>query len=208
MKNDRIRGLTGIIAGAFLCFALPCFGQDLVDPIVGVANATSCGGGTNCVGGTTAYSLTAIENGTESLPVASPGQQQMVYLVVNDTGSSTFSLLFNGLLASNQFLDCQENGGFHGACTTSGALGTEGNSQQYGPPAGLPNGTYWNPDATFTFTGIGAGDFDITTASFANGDTGSLTGPTAVPEGSGFSMLALSGLVLLGTLAFKKKLPS
>jgi hypothetical protein len=130
-------------------------------------------------------------------------QTSPVYLVDNDTGSSSFTLTFNGSLANNQFLTCQENGGFAGdSCSISGALGTVGTGAQYGPPAGLPNGTYRNPDATLTLTGPSSGDFEITFASFGNGASGTLT---AMPESSStLTLLAtdLSPLVLFGLSAF------
>jgi len=163
--------------------------------IIGVANATGpCssngltnGGGTICSGNTTPFSLTALENGTESLQAVVGTQTAPVYLVDNDTGSNSFTLTFNGLLASNQFLTCQENGAFAGdSCKISGALGTVGTGAQYGPLK-PPSTAVWNPDATITFTGVGAGDFDIAFASFGNGARGTLTG---VPEPSSLLLLA------------------
>jgi len=156
--------------------------------IVGVANATgpcssnglSNGGGTICSDNTTPYSLTALENGTQVLRAVVGTQTAPVYLVNNDTGSSSFSLAFIGLLQSNQSVNCQENGGFAGdSCTVSGTLGTVGNGIKYGPPA--PNGVLV---ATFTFTGIPAGNFDLTFASFGNGDSGTLTGPASSAGGN------------------------
>lgn len=149
--------------------------------IVGVASATgpcssnglSNGGGTICSGNTTPYSLTALENGTQVLRSDVGTQTAPVYLVNNDTGSTSFALAFNGSLQSNQSVNCQENGSFAGnSCTVSGALGTVGNSIKYGPPSA--SGVLV---ATFTFTGIPAGNFDLTFASFSNGDSGTLTGP-------------------------------
>jgi hypothetical protein len=157
--------------------------------IVGVANATGpCssdgltnGGGTICSGNSTPYSLTALENGTQVLQAVVGTQTAPVYLVNNDTGKTSFTLTFSGLLQSNQSVNCQENGGFAGRpCTVSGALGTVGNSVKYGPPS--PNGQLI---ANFTFTGVPAGNFDLTFASFSNGDSGTLSGISTLPIGPG-----------------------
>jgi PEP-CTERM motif len=119
--------------------------------------------------------------------------------VNNDTGSATFSFTFNGSLVNNQFLDCQENGGFAGdSCSITGALGTVGTDKQYGPPTpGI--GPNWNPNATITLVGPASGNFDITFQSFGNGASGS-TGPVSpVPEPS---TLVLFGSGILGLLGF------
>jgi PEP-CTERM motif len=177
--------------------------------IIGVANATGpCspdgltnGGGTICSDNTTAFSLTAIEDGSVSLLAVVGTQTAPVYLVDNDTGSSTFTLTLTGDIAFNQFITCQENGGFAGdSCSITGALGTVGTGAQYGPPSGLSNGTYWDPDATITFTDVPAGDFDLTFASFGNGDTPSVTG--TMPEPSSLALLATG---LFGLVGFARR---
>lgn len=158
------------------------------------------GGGTICSNNTTAFSLTALENGTETLQAVVGTQTAPVYLVNNDTGSSAFTLTFNGVLIGNQFLNCQESGGFSGhSCTISGALGTvTGGSPNYGPPS--PQPATWNPDATITFTGIGSGNFDIAFASFGNGASGTLT---SAPEPSSLLLLGVGLSFLLG-LSFRR----
>jgi hypothetical protein len=216
---SRVRLMAITVVSFSVAFVLvPCGSADgtgLEDPIIGVANATgpcsptglSDGGGTICASNTTAFSLTDLEDGTESLQAVVGTQTSPVYLVDNDTGSTSFSLVFNGLIAFNQFMTCQENGAFAGgSCKVSGALGTVGTNAQYGPPAGLVNGDYWNPDATFTFTGVGAGDFDITFASFGNGSSGTLTGaPVPTPESSSLLVLATDLFFVLGIVAFLRK---
>ena len=182
--------------------------------IVGVANATGpCssdgltnGGGTICSGNTAPYSLTALKNGTQVLRSDVGTQTAPVYLVNNDTGSSTFTLVFNGVLKSNQSVNCQENGAFAGnPCTVSGSLGTVGNSVKYGPPS--LNGQLV---ASFTFTGVPAGTFDLTFASFSNGDSGTLTGTytATLPVGSGAGCGATSQPVSVSGDAMRQLLTS
>lgn len=215
--THKIHFTTVVMVLAVLCFVPSAFGQ-LDDPIIGVANATGpCGagpGGTICTGpsNSTPFSLTALENGSEALQAVVGTNTSPVYLTENDTGSNTFSLTFTGGLAFNQFLDCQENGGFAGSsCSISGALGKVGTGAQYGPPSGLTNGQYWNPDATLTFQ-IPASAyqlcpdgkdlcFDTTFASFGNGSSGTLT---SMPEGgTPLAYLFLAGIVCLGGILLR-----
>jgi hypothetical protein len=169
-----------------------------------IANATTCSGtppgGTICSNGSgglqgsggTPISLSGIEGGTIVLLAVIGTQTSPVYEVVNDTGApvTSFSFVFTGSLPSNQFLDCQVNGGFSGAsCTISGAGGTVGTNAQYGPSALLP--------ATITFSGLNiptGGTFDIAFSSFANGASGSVTG---VPEPGTLGLLGIGALVLV-----------
>ncbi len=178
---------------------------------IGIADATVCSGtppgGTICTNGSggllgsggTPLSLSGIENGSIVLQAVIGTQTSPVYEVINDTGTTitSFSFVFTGTLPSNQFLDCQTNGGFSGAsCTISGASGTVGTNAQYGPNGKLP--------ATITFSGLNitnGSTFDIVFSSFANGASGSMTG-VSVPEPGTLLLLAF-GLVGLG--AFLRK---
>ena len=192
----------------FATFAFILFGALLVAPHakadnIAIANATLCSGtppsGTICSNGSGGlqgtggipFSLTGIENGTIVLQAVIGTQTAPVYEVVNDTGAAltSFSLLFTGTLPSNQFIDCQTNGGFSGAgCSISGPSGTVGRNAQYGPGGTFP--------ATITFTGLNianGGTFDIVFSSFANGASGSVTG-VSVPEPGTLFLLA-SGLL-------------
>ena len=189
-------------------FVLMFFGALLTAPHacadnIAIANATACSGtppgGTICSNGSggfqgtggTPISLTGIENGTIVLQAVIGTQTSPVYEVVNNTGGTvtSFSFVYNGSLPSNQFLDCQVNGGFSGSsCTISGAGGTVGTNAPYGPNAQLP--------ATITFSGLNipnGGTFDIVFSSFANGALGSVTG-VSVPE-PGTLLLLASGLL-------------
>lgn len=173
---------------------------------IGIADATVCSGtppgGTICSNGSgglqgtggVPFSFTGIENGSIVLQVSIGTQTAPVYEVINDTHSTitSFTLVFNGVLPSNQFIDCQTNGGFSGAgCSITGASGTVGKNAQYGPGGQFP--------ATITFTGLNiapGAKFDIVFSSFANGATGNVTG---VPE-PGTLLLLGSGLLGVGLL--------
>jgi hypothetical protein len=168
---------------------------------IGISSFTACGGGTTCIGGF-AYSLSALEAGTQSISLTSSA----VYQLDNDTPSGSFTLPFdvnltiNGPLAFNESLDCQTAGILNASCSISGALGTfSGVSATYGPPAGLVSGDVWNPGATITFSGLqicGANAdecrFDLT-----------VTPSVRTPEPSSLVLLA-TGLVALLGLAYRK----
>ena len=182
---------------------------------IAIANATACSGtvpgGTICSNGSggfqgtggTPISLTGIENGTIVLQAVIGTQTSPVYEVINNTGGTvtSFSFVFTGSLPSNQFIDCQVNGGFSGSsCTISGASGTVGTNAQYGPGGKFP--------ATITFSGLNiapGATFDIVFSSFANGALGSVTG-TPVPEpNTGLVLISgLLGMLILAAVARKR----
>lgn len=179
---------------------------------IGIADATACSGtppgGTICSNGSgglqgtggVPFNLSGIENGSIVLQVSIGTQTSPVYEVINNTGVTvtSFALVFTGNIASNQFIDCQTNGGFSGAgCSITGPSGTVGKNAQYGPGGTFP--------ATITFTGLNiapGATFDIVFSSFANGATGSVTGVPA-PEPGTLLLLAIS-LVGIGALLRKQ----
>ena len=189
--------------------------------IIGLANATSCNGsppgGTICSNGSgglegsggNPFTLTGLESGSTVLQSVIGSQTSPVYEIVNNTGSTvtTITLTFTGSLASNQFLNCQTNGGFaQASCTVtpapSGAAGCSSGDSN-------PSNTNNNPcdPVTVTFSGLNIAPgqtFDLTFASFGNGDTGSVTG-TGVPEFSRILTLLLTGLVGLSLFGFLQK---
>lgn len=200
----------GSVSAVFVLLVLASFlfaPHALADNIA-IANATVCSGtppgGTICSNGSgglqgtggVPFSFTGIQNGSIVLQVSIGTQTAPVYEVINDTGSTitSFTLVFNGVLPSNQFIDCQTNGGFSGAgCSITGASGTVGKNAQYGPGGKFP--------ATITFTGLNiapGATFDIVFSSFANGATGSVTG-VPVPE-PGTLLLLGAGLLGAGLL--------
>ena len=179
---------------------------------IAIADATACSGtppgGTICSNGSgglqgtggVPFSLSGIENGSIVLQVSIGTQTAPVYEVINDTGLTitSFALVFTGNLPSNQFIDCQTNGGFSGAgCSITGPSGTVGKNAQYGPGGTFP--------ATITFTGLNiapGATFDIVFSSFANGAAGSVTG-VPVPEPNTL-LLLFSGLVGIGAFLRKR----
>jgi len=172
---------------------------------ISIANATACNGtppgGTICSNGSgglqgtggTPFNLTGIQAGTTILQAVIGTQTSPVYEVVNNTGATvtSFSLVFNGSLPPNQFLDCQVNGGFSGSsCTISGASGTVGTNAQYGPGGILP--------VAITFSNLNianGGTFDIVFSSFANGASGSVTG-VSVPEPGTLGLFCVGAMAL------------
>lgn len=99
-------------------------------------------------------------------------------------------------------LSCQENGGFAGdPCSITGPLGTVLTGAPYGPNTGVGTVTTAAP-LVLTFNDIPTDStFDLTFASFGNGDSGTVTGVPGVP--TQFSTFPEpSSLILLTTGLF------
>jgi len=161
-------------------------------------------GGTLCATSTNPFLLSDIKNGSEVLTIPDTSSTPVFYVEDNIPGTlSSFSLIFDGSLASNANLQCNFGGGESGTCTVDGVLGGLSNP--------IPAGDF---PATITFSGLSIADgtfFEIGTASFAHAgqDFGCLAGvpiasggstctPVAAPEPSTPSMLLIAGL-LFGT---------
>jgi len=205
----KIRALSAfvLLATGILAAAAPARADNIA-----IANATVCSGtppgGTICSDGSgglqgtggVPFSLTGLENGTIVLQAVIGTQTAPVYEIINDTGATitSFSILFTGTLPSNQFIDCQTNGGFSSAgCSITGPSGTVGKNAQYGPGGTFP--------ATITFTGLNIANgstFDIVFSSFANVASGSVTG-VPVPE-PGTLLLLTCGLIGVGAIVRKR----
>jgi hypothetical protein len=230
MKFKSLPILAGAAVVAALVAATPQARADVVDPIVAIANATSTNVTTG-IGGITypaQLSLMAIENGSEPLTFGSPASggcgsapcSSGNYLVTNDFSTTQTSITFSwtGTIAENQFINIQENGAFTSAigtlspnnllCTTCGGQST---SAQFFTPVPGGSGSTQGPvfTETYTWTGVSiapGAEFDITFASFANGDT---TVPVPAPLiGHGlFVLLAVGGVLFGGKLleSFKNR---
>jgi hypothetical protein len=208
---ENYLGRWGFTAVGAVALVIAAYAPSAAADNIVIQNNTGCASGISgiCVGGSTPYSLTDVLNGTEAL--VEPGTSETVldstvptYIVTNDTGSTTIQLTFDGELANNAFLDCQENGGFsNDSCSISGSLGTVGTGAQYGPPAGQT--TSWDPHVTITFTGVAIGStFDLTFSSFAhaNDDQGDVVATTPEPSDV---LLLIIGLLGVSTVGFLRR---
>ena len=150
-------------------------------PTVNALPATTCtagaltsGTGTICVNNTTAYSLTALENGTQTLAAIVNGQNA-TYLVNNDTGISKFTLT----LTHAGWPSCTNTITSAAVCQMTGTAGSVGESVNYGPPTGgWPSKIIAQLSFSNAPTGTGtASNFDISFSNYvANSFTGSLSG--------------------------------
>jgi hypothetical protein len=150
--------------------------------IVAVSDSklSQCGHGGVVCDGTSAFSLTELQQGIIHLPISN--SQTPEFVIVNDTGAPVTLLQFSfyGRLAPNAILNCQISGGaalFLRSCNLTGnAAGGDGTPTLHGPI---------DPPAEFSFIasggqqGIPSGAFfDLKTAGFAHAgqDNGYLSG--------------------------------
>jgi hypothetical protein len=202
MRNClRFASVLGALVVVFLVGAPFAAAQSInPDPIITIQNASDC----SSTGGTANLStlniVTLINNGNPSSGCVE---------VTNDTGGpvSQITLVYSGSLASNQFLDCHYGGAFSGTCTINES---DGDSFTGNVSAGESKSDV-NPALPVTFifnlsTPIAAGGtFDITWASFANGDTGCIGTTSSCTPVSESATLPLLGCGLLGLAGLAKR---
>jgi len=163
------------------------------------SNGLTTGSGTICAGNTTAFSLAALENGTQTLNAVVGSQTAPVYLVVNDTNSTTFTLTLTGAASTGAPLVCKVSGSYSSSeCGITGVVGESVTGANYGPPTGAwPNPMV----AQFSFTNVPIGNqFDITFSVPSSNDTATFTGPClgacqVYPACSGSATTTITGTV-------------
>jgi len=184
--SGRIRKLARFACalGAFT-FALVPFASAMSNAdIVTITTSTpTCsptgltdGSGTICYNNTSAFSLTALENGTQTLNAVVGTQKSPVYLVVNDTTSTSMTFTYSGVAQSTDYLACTQTGSYASdTCSVTGVQGSVLNAAHYGPPSGgWPNPLV----AQFSFTGVPLNSqFDISFNVSSTSDVATLTGP-------------------------------
>jgi len=159
--KKRFASLPALALVAFAALLLMLAPAAFACPTPTVQTATTCNasqqagtnGTTMCYSGTNSgnyvpFSLAALLNGTETLPVQVQGQPTATYLIKNDTNNTNFTLTYTGAApsGSTQYMQCS-NSLSGGLCQITGAAGTAAEGANYGPPSGgwpstIPNGSW------------------------------------------------------------------
>ena len=180
---------TAVLMVALAPFAYACDTitvQDAPVPAACSSNGLTSGTGIICVNNNTAFSLTALENGTQSLKAVVNGHDA-TYLVVNDTGNSAFALTYTGSVQSaTQPMQCGNSvtSSLPTLCSMTGIAGTVqgGGTSNTSPNYGPYPSSGWTkpPTAQVSFTGLpiaSGSQFELTFTNFVmDGDQGTLTG--------------------------------
>jgi PEP-CTERM motif len=187
-----------------------------VDPIISVQNtgqscsSVSSGLAVNCI-----YDYSAINDKTNPLIISGTAGSSGLYVVHNDTPNpvTSISFIWSGEMAQNQFMNCQFGGGESGSCTvTSSGGGIGSGTSQYTLCPGQSNcdssqsGSFLiGATGKFSWSGFGpvasGGNFDISFASWANGDFQS---PTVTPEPASMVLFG-TGLFAIGGILRRRK---
>ena len=165
-----------------------------VDPIIKIQNpGSTCSDGT--CNGLVPFSLTDIENGSQTLTIGGLVGSSATYIVTDDIAGSITNINFglSGTVASNQFLNIQFGGGFSGNgtlnpndlnCTTCG--GNNGHTDFYDPDPGGNGSTQVAFDVAYSWSAISPSIangtvFEIQFSSFGNGDAAATVGARRFP---------------------------